>query len=530
MNSNRSEYQDFDFPIQEAGHVQHNKRTENDDEFDLEFNVQRVKSPNCCCCSCCLGCFGLALFIVLAVFGFWYSMFTGAVPLIVSPATTVIVGPLKADGTVDFHQALQDKIEPDIPIGENGFRAVLSGYGRAIFEVFNLHIQEPMAGPNFDWQYLEMCRALNVDPATPPTLRMTAQRDAPNFEHWLGEIGEGLDVVQTAVGKQHYFVPMVRRDENDLIMMTHPIAVYQFHEELSNALRSRARHRFEQQQFSEGWKDMLASIRLFRFVTIKEAYKDALRRGDEGKNWLLLPVASVVNTLEHWTPEQLEQAVKDLESLPDWQNWRTMLTVMQFQLLDFVSATNNLENLHRRLEGMAAIPMISFDWNHIAIELNREIEAYAQLLETAAGKSIEEQFEMLNLRLPGETSNMPLNFSSKIEDWAESLGNFMADQIEATGDLSLNPFLASGRSRLIGAFIGQRLVPWATGEMYRLQLIEEARCQALRLAIALELFKRKNGHYPESLEELGLITMEPAVQFEYERQGGEYRLENKLFR
>ena len=66
----------------------------------------------------------------------------------------------------------------------------------------------------------------------------------------------------------------------------------------------------------------------------------------------------------------------------------------------------------------------------------------------------------------------------------------------------------------------------AAGEMYRLQLIEESRCQALRLAFALEQFHREHSQYPHSLEPLRLPPMTWDMHLQYERQGEGYRIWN----
>jgi hypothetical protein len=279
---------------------------------------------------------------------------------------------------------------------------------------------------------------------------------------------------------------------------------------------------------------MLATIRLFRTVTINQAWLQSLSGID--RELLLTPVSDVIPLLHHWTPEQLKQAIKDLESLPHWQDRQTTLRMMQFTLLDMLSAMDDVSNLSNRLrvslpveaemEGaLAMASMIGIDWNLVAKELNAKIKEYGDRWERSVGNSLEEQFALMNLRLMDEPLRHPLtNLNEKY------LEDFFTEHIQDVADL---PVFASGRSRLTGIFAGT-LVEWGAGEMYRLQLMEESRCQALRLALALELYRRTHQTYPDSREELELLegfnlSITPDMYIEYEKWGDGYHLHNMIF-
>jgi len=435
----------------------------------------------------------------------------------VSEETTVITEPLKSDGkTVDFFRAIQTMTEPEIPANENGFRDIVLGYGEAVFEA-DVNRRDSRK------DYLAMCTHLGIDPQTPPELSVSSTHNAASDIHrWLDQVGKGLDVIQTAVAKPHYFVPMIRQSEKDLVLMSQPFAVYEFHGELSDALQTRAQFLLLSKKTAEGWNDILASIRLFRYVTIYQAWLEAITSGE---TQLLSPVIDVSPACEHWTPEQLSQAIKDLESLPNWQDRKTALTILQYTLLDIISATNDLDGLSRSLprevrEMADVLRVIAFDWNLVAKELNHEINAYGELLERAEGKRLDDQFDMLHLRQLGERQrDMALN--------KDVLPEFVRDHIESGGSLDI--LFTSGRSKLTGALAGKILVSWAAGELYRIQLMEETRCQALRLVLALELYHRENQKYPDSLEELHLKAMPVNMYLEYGKQGEGYRLMNKVF-
>jgi hypothetical protein len=252
----------------------------------------------------------------------------------------------------------------------------------------------------------------------------------------------------------------------------------------------------------------------------------------ENEEWLLTPVDEVMATLPKWTPEQLEQAIKDLESLPNWQDWKTTLTIIQYTLLDLISVTNDLEgwcnSLPIEVQEMAKLlRVLAFDWNLVAKELNSEIKAYGELMKQAEEENLDEQFEMLRLRQPG-VPNVELRMGNpeEMQIWMLSL---MRDDFRKWEDLPVNPLFTLGRSKMTGMLAGHLLVTWAAGELYRLQLMEESRCQALRFALALERYHRENQKYPDSLEELPLKEMSMNVHLEYEKQGEGYRIQNKVF-
>ena len=502
MSSNRPDDHVFEVPYQST-------------VFDTEVvhaEYERKQSGSCCACGCCLGCLIFLMLVLLGIGALYYAIVSGGVPLTVSEETTIITEPLKSDGaTIDFHQAIRAMIEPDVPLEENGFMTVWRGYGREIYD--------PIVREDIRQQYLGMCDHFGVDPAAMAT--WTLPHWTPETpEQWVATVREGLDAVQIAAASPHYFVPLVRQSEHDLVIMSQPLAIYAFHERLSDALRLRADVRFLREgDISGAWKDILTSIRLFRLVTVNHAWMQEWSGRDSES--LLTPVAEITVTLQKWTPQQLEQAINDLELLPKWQDQRTMRRIIQFMLLDALSATNDLHNFGNRFGRelpqaeqfmLQAFQLIGFDWNLVAKELNREMESYGKLLDDVSGESLEEQFNLLRLRRMDEPFRMPDE---------EETQTLMIDHFNRTGG---NPFFAPGRSQLSGAVIGYLGVR-AVGEMYRLQLIEDSRIQALRLALALEQFRREYRRYPDSLAEIDGL---PGMHLQYERREEGYRLWNSV--
>jgi len=402
-------------------------------------------------------------------------------------------------------------IEPDIPQDENGFMTVWRGYGKEIYD----SVRQSEARRH----YLIMCDQFEIDPQAPP---MWADADA------------GLNAVQTAAAKPHYFIPLARQSDQDLVVMSQPLALYAFHEWLSDRLRQRADRRFNAGDVAGAWHDLLTSMRLFRRVTVHQAWITEL--GEKESESLLTPVAQIISTLPKWTPQQLEHALRDLETLPDWQERQTMLKTMQFAMLDTLSVTNDFPGLGTRLG--AEIPEdeqmmlhvaqhVGIDWNLFAKELNDEMQTYGELLEKVSRDQLEEQFNQLRLRLMGVPFRMPIRMSNQ-EEWQAFTVEWQAFAEVLQKRTAEFPFLTPGRSKLFGAMMGH-MGTLAAGEMYRLQLMEESRSQALRLALALEQFRREHNQYPDSLEELRLPPMAWDMHMQYEKLGEGYRIQNTVF-
>ena len=497
-------YRDFEFPYQNTDFNTQHADSDCDDRDRPPRRARQLpaRSQNdgpACCSGCLVGCFGLVVLIVIACAALWYALFSGSTRLVVSEATTIITGPLTADGTVDFHQAIKNEFEPDIPPEDNGFRAVLLTFGRTMFA----------SDQDGDWQFQAMCRELGVDPAATQEL----------------EISQGLDAVRDAVNSQHYFIPLIRQSERDLVATAHPHAMRVFHSNLPDALRQRAGTRFAAGETEEAWKDFLASIRLFRFVPNNAVWQDgALATGR-----FLTPVDDVIATLPQWSPEQLRQAIGDLESLPPWRDRQATLRIMQFILLDALSSAHDFVELLERSgvspeeipeDMLGGLMFIAFDWNIIAREMNREIREYSERLTRAEGRRIEEQFAMLGLRREDERHNFP--------ETDEQRAHFLAEELMRTSQNPLTLFTGSGWSQITGSILGY-FVRLTVGDVFGLQLMEDSRTESLRLALALELFYRENEHYPDSLDELRLQPLLPNLQIEYGRLEEGYRLRNMLF-
>ncbi|MDR3182122.1 MAG: hypothetical protein LBT89_04235 [Planctomycetaceae bacterium] len=417
---------------------------------------EKKRGCGCWFLGCGIGC--LVLIILAAITGVlaYYYCLKGQ-PLLVSPETTVITEPKKKDGvSVDFFKAIQDITETKKPANDNGFKDILIGYGTAMFE--NKEAAQV-------WQHNAMCKHFNVDPLTVPQYVLTGiTPDAVN--HWLSVVGPGLDAVAAAVLKPDYFVPMIRQNENDLVLAVQPQTVYNFHYQLAEALRYRAKYRFAGGDYAGGWNDYVTTLRLFRRVTLNYAALESLKHGKIGGQTLLQP-DDFKDIISKMPAEVRSQAVKDLETLPAWQDRSITLKTLQYGVLDILSATDDMPRLLDKFSDKPIpadikklLEVIGFDWNHVAVSLNEYFDEYSEKLAAAGGDLVKQQ-EVFNEMPPASEESI----KTEIERSLNERNN--------------NPITVSGRSALTGRMAG-RIFTQIAGQMFKLQIEEEKRCKELK--------------------------------------------------
>lgn len=509
-----------------------------------EQQALQDKKKGCGGCAWGCGC-GCLTFVLLGIIGcivFYYSCVKG-VPVVVSPETTVITEPLKSDGkTVDFFKAIEEFAVPGVAPEQNGFTEVLRAYGRAMFETDGRMIRA--------WQFEETCKKLSLDSTEKPSAVFESPKDfldgnagndaldklasrpwtfeeQPKLKDWLEKVGPGLDIVQQAAMKDHYFMPMVRRNDTELAFLSNSLEALNFQSQLAKALRIRSMQRLGANDPDGAWKDMLAAMRLARFVYAELDFSDfekdiqaQANRGGEVKpedlkNALETVFSNKAQTMDAfikydgWTIERLNRAIADLETLPSRPDRKTTLKTLQFMLLDLLSSMNNMKALGESIQtdtasassGSASpTTMFGFNWNVLAKLLNEKFADYEKSIsdddvEKLAEKGLDEIFKQLE---------------SDLDKMGKAL----------TGSDVMGMFTVTGRSKLIGKFAGE-ILPFIEKVVFKEELDEEARSQVLRAALALERYRLEKGEYPENLAEnlegLQLKPLKPVLPIQYEK-------------
>lgn len=189
------------------------------------------------------------LLLVAVLAGGWflvtYYLNAGDIPLQLAPGTTLATEPLKRNGKeVDYFALLTAKFERPIPAAENGFRQVVAGLGKNLFEL--------APAP---WYWEALCQKLEIDPQIKPEARLLGLADFlaeeypddlavaeddfqpyqkrkmlleeltnvpwtleqhPFMRRFLEVNGPALDRVSKAVQGEHFFCPRVRQDDTTM--------------------------------------------------------------------------------------------------------------------------------------------------------------------------------------------------------------------------------------------------------------------------------------------------------------------------
>lgn len=508
--------------------------------------LQKKKGCGGCLWGCGCGCLTMILLAIVGSIVFYYQCFRG-VPMVVAPETTLITEPLREDGKmVDFFKAIEDLSELNAPAEQNGFTDVLKTYGKAMFEA--------EGRPTRTWQYEETCKKLGLDPEAQvqavfekPNDYVSGRADAellaklastpwtfeeqPKMKDWLEKVGPGLNIVQQAAMKEHFFMPMVRRNDKELAFLSISLESLNFQSELAKALQIRAMQRLGANDAQGAWKDMIASLRLARFVfagldysdfeknveaKAKEANQGGQFDADDFKNVLAAVFSNKAQTIDalvkydSWSKEQLDRAIADLEALPSWPDRKTMLKTQQFLILDLLASMNDMQAFAQSIEPEAVpgdtgkpFTMFGMNWNVLAKLFNEKFKEYESSMkdddaETLVGQSHDEIIEGLNSNL-------------------QAIGDSLSGR-DVAGMLTV-----SGRSKLAGKFVGE-ILPYIEKLIYKEELNEDARTQILRVAFAVKRFKAGNNEYPQNLDELNLPKQEPALPIQYEKTANGYVL------
>ncbi|MCL2744706.1 MAG: hypothetical protein FWE67_12725 [Planctomycetaceae bacterium] len=233
----------------------------------------------------------MAICLLIFLFGA-YLFFIWAPPLIISPATTRITGPLTAKGDIDFFKALEQRFyPPELATDDNGFRDFVRLFG-------------DVSGMPHDPEFycLQKYEKLGLDPNIAPTLtlplapdvvvenfykakgeeladdlrrelfdRPWTLRDYPMLEEWLKDIDTPLDAIAEAIRKPVFFAPFLQNrksvesgnPQNLLELLLLDIRMLR---NVARMFQARANYRIAQGNIDGAIEDKLILKRLGRLV------------------------------------------------------------------------------------------------------------------------------------------------------------------------------------------------------------------------------------------------------------------------
>ncbi|MDR2641574.1 MAG: hypothetical protein LBC74_02145 [Planctomycetaceae bacterium] len=532
--------------------MQNNPTDQNDGSYQVNgesYRVDYIPVPppksGCggygCLMGCGIGC--LVLLIIAVVIGvlFYYYCVKG-IPLKISPETTIISSPLKSDGkSVDFFSAIKEKIEPKDPAKNNGFKNVLNAYGK---ELITNSKQEELS---YGWIFPELCKSIGLDPNLKPThiykepdftkikpankeinkqnekekendvaeIQENKQdsseitvfknilsknwsiNEYPKLKEWLEKVDSGLDVVQKAAMEEIYFVPMVRRNEKELAVMSIPSTI-RGNAKLLQGLQVRSMLRIGEGEFGKAWDDMIASIHL-KLNLINKGIHIFDNRSDQTR---LQIIKTIAKSSSNWTPEQINKAISDLESIPPSPKREDVLLIVQFILLDVFSTAGDSKQFVESISGQTLdshptseqlnnltnlMELCGFNWNIAAKKLNEAAEIHKKTINDTDTEKI--------LNATGK------NIKQELDEFSQRLSVQIHDQMA-------NIITVSGRSEIAGFVVGE-FVPILEKYIFKQTLNDEIHHRLLQTTFSIERYKSEHKKYPKSLDQLKLPP--PAV-------------------
>jgi hypothetical protein len=464
-----------------------------------------------------------AFFLVLLLF---FMQLFGTSPRIeVSPTTTYVTAPLRADGLPDYEVYIRDRGRSGVTPQKNAAAVIWPMVWPG--ELSPQHCQ-PVAKelgidafPPASAALLPVYKALrNSTPSEKAaddafdivTNRPWTSAQFPALAKWAKQYQKQLDtLVEGSKLPRCYFPsPSHLNQEQETICMT-LLPGPQSSREAGRSLSARAMWHAGERRLDDAWKDLLATFRIGRLVaqgpTLVEQYVGMAINN--------MGCASTTAMLHESQPsvDEARRMLDDLSSLPEFSGVADSIDQMErIMFLDYVIAISRGEmgsESLRLMEGdksLKYLHRIRVDWNVVLKKVNEfhdRATAAARTADRAARRqalaNIEDDFQQLE---------RGTNTSSMLA--------------AATNPAVRNEMVAG---RLLADYLG--FVEIALNA----QDYANADLTLTRFAAALALFRAEHGAYPEKLDELipNIFTSLPggpygANTFIYKRIGAGYLL------
>ena len=444
----------------------------------------------------------------------------GSVPLRISKETSFVLDPLKKDGkTIDYLLALEEQCTPTDRPEENGFRAIVQVFGRKFLgNISDEHWNElcqklslnPSDTPQFEYVRLVDYIKNKLD-ATSPTVQKSeayrisfsyeepgksTQEELEHLKSWLDQMEPAFPAVEQALHKPAYFIPPCRTDGRPDLMI-----VVLVQREMLYLLNDRIIYRLSVGKGSGAWDDVLSMYRAARFYS-RQPFLNSFVLGVTFDAMASALAQRVVQS-GLLNAEQLRQCLADLTDLPECASFESKIDAERLGMLQCISefpergpdafriafvekppllgSTQEAKDIfdsvdaHNKAakEAIRIYRRIPFDWNIVAELVNAEYD------ETQGKKTKEELF----LRHP---------------DWKSP---YDKEHTEPVTFAQYRKMSIEERSVVLAKMFYYSYVP----KRQQFDLVHAKGTAALELTrtmLALECFRAKNNHYPETLESL----------------------------
>jgi hypothetical protein len=332
-------------------------------------------------------------------------------PLRISTETTFITEPLTPDGKqIDYFAAIQQRIRPDnAATDDNGYRLLVQHLGKSpdrsaehfetlcrklglvadaiqpdmVFDDPNDFLDAYIDSEDGDAAFGDQLREQSAwelrEDLSERLHRAWTLDDLPMMDAWLRANGPALDLIGRAVQKPVFYIPLVRRSEDELLISI-LLPEIQWKRSLARGLSARANYRVGMGDIDGAIDDIIACKRLGRHVghgaTVIHMLVGIAIEG-------IADAIGIAGSFEHQpTEEQLRRLVEQAEILPPPADLDLKLLVDRFQALDILqSLASGKKNATNEL-GLDSLPeryftTLAYDWNAVARRFNQHFDAMA---------------------------------------------------------------------------------------------------------------------------------------------------------
>ncbi len=478
--------------------------------------------------------------VVVLLHAFLRQLFGPHPKIIISPQTTHITAPLRANGMPDYAQWLLENqrkgVTPennaavlmwqalwpiDMDMEEQHYELICDELGidpvpskkdslQDVYEMANfrrlavwLHEQRRLSvdgrAPTAeaiatlsDWEGSpwglegEAGELLDIiDPIVEDALsRPWPSEGIPPLADWARENQRPLDLLVAASRRPHYYSPspqILDGTDEGLIGMLPSLGSVR---EAARALSLRAMWHLREGRPEEAWEDLFALYRLTRHVGSGETLVHLLYG---------IAIEGIANETcraflgsSDLTAEQARRAERDLASLSNWSMANAMNRTERLLFLDTIiylaTEGSNPGDILDSLNGadaiVTALHFTSIDWNFVLREGNRWYDRVVAAAELPTLAARQAAFAQIDADL--EERNEELQRPAAI----------------AWGVLSRRR-----RSEIMAAALVEYFVPSA-GYCQIASDRANTNLELMRLAATLLVFRAENGHYPEKLDDL----------------------------
>lgn len=411
--------------------------------------------------------------------------------VIVSPETTYVTEPLAADGLPDYVAAVNRHFGRGVTPENNAAVLLLEALGPQSLDVFpprvyaQLGTQPPRSDlPTFiSWesfahkQGVQDVTSLAWSERCEPFLqRPWDPQQQPLLARWLERNRRTLDLAVQACRRPRYFVPVIRSPEDTLLeaRMGHMLTF----REVSRGLCARAMLRLHQKQYAAAWEDLLTTWRLGRLLT--QGWSVVGYFMGSAIQWMAYRATGTFLAVAPLDEKTLRRYRRQLEQLPpvadpvDCMALSERLALLEVFLHG--ARGRRVEILGEELlEPLSALSSQHLDWNEALRVVNAGFDHLQQALQH---RDLEELNRVLR------------SFRQQRREYTDSTWAWLAAQVNRRA-----------RSRYLAAVLLD-LMSGPQEPLLRVHFRLRQQHQLALVAFSLSAYRRRQGSYPQRLEQL----------------------------